>query len=100
MDIKKQDTYELTHIIDGNGVIIGRAEICLNRNELSSFEIYAPYQNKGNGQKALKMLIDRYNIKSLYVKSDNEIAKHVYSKCGFKITSNTEYYRMELLNDK
>ena len=73
---------EIDIILDGN--LIGTAEIEPNKHVLERFVILEPYQNKGYGQKALNLLKKRYNIKSLWVRSDNEKAIHIYKKAGFK----------------
>lgn len=52
-------------------------------------------QNKGFSQQALSLLLKKYNINNLLVKSDNEIAKHIYKKFGFEINEPL-FYEMEL----
>ena len=74
---------------------IGRAEIKANNNELCNFQIFEPFQNKGYGQEALKLLIKQYGIKTLNVRYDNERAKHIYEKFGFKMDK-TSYYEMRI----
>lgn len=74
---------------------IGRAEIKANNNELCYFQIFEPFQNKGYGQEALKLLIEQYRIKTLNVRYDDERAKHIYKKFGFKMDK-TSYYEMRI----
>ena len=62
---------------------IGTVELNPDTKEISRFEIFEPYQNKGYGTKVIKKLIELgYN--NLLVNVDNEQAIHVYEKCGFK----------------
>lgn len=74
---------------------IGRAEIKANNNELCNFQIFEPFQNKGFGQQAFRLLIERYSINNLLVKSDNEKAKHIYKKFGFELKE-PSFYGMKL----
>lgn len=88
--LKEQERYqEIDIYVDDTK--IGDAEIELNNNELARFRIYEPYQNKGYGTKALLMLIEKYGCNNLWVKGDNERAKHVYKKCGFELKKPTVY---------
>ena len=80
---------EINIILDGN--LIGTAEIEPNKHVLERFVILEPYQNKGYGQKALNLLKKRYNIKSLWVRSDNKKAIHIYEKAGFKRRKETMF---------
>lgn len=58
--------------------------------ELCRFMIDIRYQNKGYGTQALKLILDemksRFDCKEIYLSTgpDNEIAKHVYEKIGFR----------------
>ena len=74
-----------------DGTKIGTAEVEPINHVLERFNILEPYQNKGYGQKVLKQLIDKYQIKSLWVRSDNERAIHVYEKTGFRINKAVMY---------
>lgn len=74
---------------------IGRAEIKTDNNELCNFQIFEPFQNKGFVQQALNLLIKKYNINNLLVKSDNEKAKHIYKKFGFELKEPL-FYEMKL----
>ena len=81
--------------IYADDIKIGHAWIDTINQHLEGFEIYEPYQNKGYGQVALKRIIDEYHITRLEVKTDNERAKHIYEKFGFKYVE-PKYYQMEL----
>lgn len=74
-----------------DGTKIGTAEVEPINHVLERFCILEPYQDKGYGQKVLKHLIDKYQIKSLWVRADNERAIHVYEKAGFKIDKAVMY---------
>lgn len=76
---------------------IGEAEVEVNGKMLSRLTIFEPYQNKGYGTEAVSTLIDEYGCNNLWVKSDNERAKHVYQKCGFELKEPT-FYLMERNN--
>ena len=81
MQIVKDETFiENDIIVDGTKV--GTVELCPERNEISRLVIFEPYQNKGYGTEVVKSLVEQgYN--SLWVRSDNPRAIHVYEKCGF-----------------
>ena len=81
MTIKKTDTY-LECDITLDGTKIGEVELCPERKEISRLVIFEPYQNKGHGTEAVKNLVGQ-GYTSLWVRSDNPRAMHVYEKCGF-----------------
>lgn len=79
--IEKTDTFVENDIVI-DGVTVGNVELNPEKHEISRLVIYEPYQNKGYGTRVVKELIkEGYN--SLWVRSDNERAIHVYEKCGF-----------------
>ena len=80
MELKKTDTF-IEHDIVVDGVNIGTVELCPERNEISRLVIFEPYQNKGYGTEVVKTLVEQ-GYKSLWVRSDNPRAIHVYKKCG------------------
>lgn len=82
MEIKQTETY-LEHDITVDGKTIGTVELCPERNEISRLVIFEPYQNKGYGTATIKELASQ-GYTSLWVRSDNPRAIHVYEKCGFK----------------
>jgi RimJ/RimL family protein N-acetyltransferase len=81
LTINKTDTF-IEHDIEIDGVKIGEVELCPERHEISRLVIFEPYQNKGYGTIIVKDLIQQ-GYTSLWVKSDNKRAIHVYEKCGF-----------------
>ena len=81
MILKKTDTF-IEHDIVVNGMNIGTVELCPERNEISRLVIFEPYQNKGYGTEVVQTLVEQ-GYKSLWVRSDNPRAIHVYKKCGF-----------------
>jgi len=85
--LKDVETYQDIDILNGEDKI-GKATIFIEQNQLSNFEIYTPYQNKGYGQIALKQLIETYGIKQLYVDMSNERALHIYKKFNFDFECN------------
>ncbi len=82
MKIEKTETF-IEHDIIVNSIRVGTVELCPERNELARLIIFEPYQNKGYGTEVVKKLIAQ-GYKSLWVRSDNPRAIHVYEKCGFK----------------
>ena len=74
-----------------DGVKIGEAEVDLKNHMLSRLNIYEPYQNKGYGTEAVKMLTETYGLDNLWVNADNSRAIHVYEKCGYTLNRPTMY---------
>lgn len=74
-----------------DGTIIGTAEVEPNEKMLERFVIFEPYQDTGYGQRILSDLIDEYDIKKLWVRSDNERAIYIYEKFGFKRSKETMF---------
>lgn len=65
---------------------------------LSSFEIFGDYKDKGLSYEFLDYATKNLGVKNLSVKKENVIAKHTYEKYGFKSTDEDEtYYYMSLL---
>lgn len=82
MKIEKTETF-IEHDITVDGTKVGTVELCPERHEIARLIIFEPYQNKGYGTQVVKKLMQR-GYKSLWVRSDNPRAIHVYEKCGFK----------------
>jgi RimJ/RimL family protein N-acetyltransferase len=91
MKIDRAETYIENDIIV-EGVKVGTVELCLERSEISRLVIFEPYQNKGYGTEVVRELV-KQGYRSLWVRSDNQRAIHVYEKCGFK-KSETKMYEM------
>ena len=91
MKIEKTETF-IEHDISVNGTKIGTVELCPERYEITRLIIFEPYQNKGYGTQVVQELIQS-GYKSLWVRSDNPRAIHVYEKCGFK-RGNTHMFEM------
>jgi len=82
MKIEKTETF-IEHDIIVNSTKVGTVELCPECNEIARLVIFEPYQNQGYGTDVVKKLLAQgYN--SLWVRSDNSRAIHVYEKCGFK----------------
>ena len=81
MLIEKTETF-IEHNIIIDAVKVGTVELCPERMEISRLIIFEPYQNKGYGTQIVKELMAQ-GYKSLWVRSDNPRAIHVYEKCGF-----------------
>lgn len=82
LDIKKTETF-IEHDIEVDGRKVGTVELCPERHEIARLVIFEPYQNKGYGTGVVKSLMEQ-GYTSLWVRSDNPRAIHVYEKCGFK----------------
>ena len=83
MILEEKEHYIEIDIKLSDGTLIGTAEIEPNEKMLERFVIFEPYQNKGYGTQVVDALMKR-GYKSLWVRSDNPRAIHVYEKCGFK----------------
>lgn len=81
MRIEKTETF-IEHDIIVNDTKIGTVELCPEHNEIARLVIFEPYQNQGYGTDVVKKLLAQ-GYKSLWVRSDNPRAIHVYEKCGF-----------------
>lgn len=71
-------------------VQVGTVELCPERKEISRLNIWTPYQNYGYGTQVVKDLVEQ-GYTSLWVRSDNQRAIHVYEKCGFKKSGETMF---------
>lgn len=82
VELKKTETFiEYDIIVDGTEV--GNVEVCVEKGQISRLVIYEPFRDKGYGTEVVKQLAsDGYT--SLWVRSDNPRAIHVYEKCGFE----------------
>lgn len=76
MQIEKTETF-VEHDIIVDGTKVGTVELCHERHEISRLVIFEPYQNKGYGTEVVKELVAQ-GYKSLWVRSDNPRAIHVY----------------------
>lgn len=94
MEIKKKNTY-MEHEIVIDGTVVGEVEIEPQEKELSRLVIFEPYRNKGYGQSVVTKMVQEYGVNSLWVRSDNERAIHVYEKCGF-VRSKETMFEMKL----
>ena len=91
MNILETDHFVEIDIRLEDGTLIGTAEVEPNKHTLERFVIFEPYQNKGYGQQALNELMQRYMLKTLWVRSDNDRAIHIYEKAGFKRKKETMF---------
>lgn len=91
MEIVKNETF-IEHDIIVDETKVGQVELCPERNEISRLVIFEPYQNKGYGTEVIKRLMAN-GYTSLWVRSDNPRAIHVYENCGF-IRGETHMFEM------
>lgn len=97
INITATDTF-IENDIWHDGVKIGEVELCPGRQEISRLVIFEPYQNKGYGTEIVRKLV-KEGYKSLWVRSDNKKAIHVYEKNGFKMTE-AKMYEMRFDKDE
>lgn len=93
--LKETETYKEYDILLGDKVI-GSAEIKYPDMTLNNFFIYPEYRNRGYGQEAIKHFVDKFGVTNLWVRTDNEIAKHIYKKAGFEVDGNPTFIAMRL----
>lgn len=91
MKIEKTETF-IEYDIIVNDTKVGTVELCPERDEISRLVIFEPYQNKGYGTEVVKELV-KQGYTSLWVRSDNPRAIHVYEKCGF-VRGETHMFEM------
>ena len=96
MIINKTETF-IEHEIIVDSITVGTVELCPERMEIASLNIYEPYQNKGYGTEVVKSLV-KQGYKSLWVRADNARALHVYEKCGF-VKKEATMFKMEIKTD-
>lgn len=97
MTIEKTETF-IEYDIISNNIKIGTVELCPERKEIARLVIFEPYQNKGYGTEVVKELI-KQGYTSLWVRSDNSKAIHVYEKCGFK-RGKTQMFEMNIESEE
>lgn len=90
IEIKENELYQEIGLYI-NGSKVGEAEVEIKSKMLSRLAIYEPYQNKGYGQQIIKLLMDKYDCRNLWVNTENDRAIHVYEKMGFKKVRPTMY---------
>lgn len=90
IELKEAELYQEIEIF-ADGVKIGEMEVDIKNKMLSRLAIYDPCQNKGYGSEAVRMAVDRYGCRQLWVRADNDRAMHVYEKFGFMKEEPTMY---------
>ena len=95
INIRENELYQEIELFHGQ-IKIGEAEVELNSHMLAKLVIFEPYENKGFGTEAVKMLTEKYNLNNLWVRTDNEHAIHVYEKNGFKVKKPTMYAMIKI----
>ncbi len=89
-----RDCHARIFVIENDGVIVGTALVREFTDEplgydLQQFMIGEPYQGRGYGSEALRLILEElrkeghYDHVELCVKKDDTAAIHVYEKCGF-----------------
>ena len=93
LEFQNNDTWIFNMVLKENNVLLGNCDITRLSNTAASLGIYIgtkEYRNQGYGKEVIKLLL-KYCFEELgmhrvelTVNSENEIAKHCYSACGFK----------------
>lgn len=64
---------------------------------IENLKVYDDYKKKGLSYQLLDYAVNKLNCKALAVDKDNEIAKHIYDKYGFKVVDqDTNRYYMQI----
>ena len=88
-ELRAKETFvEYDIVVDG--VVVGTAETCVERKEITRLEVFEPYRRKGYGSDAVRQLVSK-GYRSLWVRSDNDPAIKMYSKCDFKKQGETMF---------
>ena len=91
----KNNSYQ-TQIIEEKGVVIGFIVIKFlfsNLIDIYSIAIKREYQNRGYGYKLLSNILKNFHEYKITLEvSEDNIAKKLYLKCGFKIDSVRKRY--------
>ena len=90
IELKENELYQEIDLL-ADGVKIGSAEVDLKGKTLSRLMIDTAFQDRGYGQKFVRLLIDKYGCDNLWVTADNERAIHVYEKLGFRMEKPTMF---------
>ena len=98
VSLKEVEVYKEFDILLGEEVI-GSAEIKYPDMTLNNFNIQPQYRGKGYGQEAIRQFVEDFGITNLWVSPENEIAKHIYEKNGFKVDDKPKYVAMRLKGD-
>lgn len=95
------------YMVKQHGKIIGVCNVNFESEDISIFGLgIAPkYQGKGLGRAMLESLINKLMTEghksiTLEVNSENIRAYNLYTSCGFKIRTQFDYYRMNIMNMK
>lgn len=72
---------------------IGEGSVCGIKDDnafLYDFEVYPEHRGKGYSKEMLQFMIDKYDLKQLYVQQANTVAVNLYKKFGFKVEGEVE----------
>lgn len=83
MKLNKAET-SVVYEITVDGIQVGQADVKLECKEITALVIYEPYQDKGYGTQALRMLVDQGYDNIWMRHHSNSKAIHVFEKCGFR----------------
>ena len=95
ISIEETESYkEFDILLDGE--VIGYAEIKYPSMTLNNFFIYPQHRRNGYGQEAIKQFVENFGVTNLWVSPDNETAKHIYEKNGFRVDDTPIFIAMRL----
>lgn len=90
ISLKEKELYqEIELFVDDEK--IGEVEIEIKGKMLSRLSIFPPYQNKGYGTEAVRLLSEKYGCEVLWVNADNKKAIHTYEKNGYVVAEPTMF---------
>jgi len=90
VEVKENELYQEIELFVGEAKI-GEAEVELKGKMLSRLSIFPPYQNKGYGTEAVKLLSEKYGCEVLWVNADNKKAIRTYEKNGYVVSEPTMF---------
>ncbi len=93
MRFEENELYQEIKLYDDDGTKVGEAEVDVKGKMLSRMIIYYPYRGRGFGTTAVKELTKKFDLQTLWVNMDNDVAIHVYEKCGY-VKFEPTMYRM------
>ena len=81
-----------TYIYKQGDKSVGYISYCTKEKIIKQLYVLPQYHNQGIGQKLIKYIIDTYSgPMSIGVRTDNDVALHIYTKFGFEKISEEKY---------
>ena len=81
-----------TYIYKQGDKSVGYISYCTKEKIIKQLYVLPQYHNQGIGQNLIKYIIDTYSgPMSIGVRTDNDVALHIYTKFGFEKISEEKY---------